>query len=155
LLGIIAEIVPFKPNIAELSVKVGVARDQLLKLLYLLEKASVIYQLRDNSFGMSYLSKPEKIYLHNPNIAEAITHVQTNSGTNRETFFINQVSEEHSVNYSKIGDFVVNNQTVFEIGGINKKRKQVQQIENAYIVKDDIEFGNDRTIPLWLFGFLY
>jgi predicted AAA+ superfamily ATPase len=155
LLGIIAESVPFKPNIAELSQKVQTTRDQLLRLLYLLEKASVIYQLRNDSFGMSFLAKPEKIYLHNPNIARAITYSNTNRGTDRETFFINQVSALHKVAFSGEGDFLVDNALTFEIGGKSKPRKQIEGLENAFLVKDDIEHGSGNTIPLWLFGFLY
>ena len=37
----------------------------------------------------------------------------------------------------------------------NKKKKQVKEIQNAYIVKDGIEIGLNTTLPLWLFGFLY
>jgi hypothetical protein len=44
---------------------------------------------------------------------------------------------------------------VFEVGGKNKGFQQIKDIENAYIVADDIETGFDRKIPLWLFGFLY
>ncbi|WP_156922586.1 hypothetical protein [Lebetimonas sp. JH292] len=43
---------------------------------------------------------------------------------------------------------------VFEIGGKNKTKKQIKNLENAYIIKDNIEIGFDE-IPLWLFGFLY
>ncbi|BEG99868.1 hypothetical protein BSYN_21330 [Bacteroides sedimenti] len=39
-----------------------------------------------------------------------------------------------------ICDFLINNMT-FEIGGKNKGQKQIQGIENSFIVKDDIEFG--------------
>lgn len=43
----------------------------------------------------------------------------------------------------------------FEVGGRNKKKKQIQGIANAFVVKDNIEIGSDLNIPLWLFGFLY
>ena len=52
------------------------------------------------------------------------------------------------------GDLTVNGYT-FEIGGKNKTKKQIKNIENAFIVKDDIEIGDKNIIPLWLFGFLY
>ncbi len=32
---------------------------------------------------------------------------------------------------------------------------KVKEINEAYIVKDDIEIGSNGVIPLWLFGFLY
>jgi hypothetical protein len=36
-----------------------------------------------------------------------------------------------------------------------KKQKQIQGIENAFVVKDDIESGYLNVIPLWEFGLLY
>ncbi|MEN6454895.1 MAG: AAA family ATPase [Prolixibacteraceae bacterium] len=43
----------------------------------------------------------------------------------------------------------------FEVGGKDKTFRQLAGLENAYIAADDIEYGMDRKIPLWLFGFLY
>jgi hypothetical protein len=57
--------------------------------------------------------------------------------------------------YSDKGDFFVNEKYVFEIGGKDKSMKQIQGIENAFIAADDIEYGFQNKIPLWLFGFLY
>ena len=51
-------------------------------------------------------------------------------------------------------DFQVNQYT-FEIGGRKKGNAQIAGIENAFVVKDDIEYGFGNTIPLWQFGFLY
>ena len=59
------------------------------------------------------------------------------------------------MNTSRQGDFLVDNQFVFEIGGKNKSGKQISGIENSFIVQDDIEIGYRNFIPLWLFGFLY
>ncbi len=76
-------------------------------------------------------------------------------GNIRETFFLNQVSRVAKVNASPVSYFLVNNKQTFEIGGKSKKRKQIADIPNSYIVKDDIETGYENVIPLWLFGFLY
>ncbi len=43
--------------------------------------------------------------------------------------------------------------TKVEIGGKNKTKKQIKNIDNAYIVLDDIEIGGECKIPLWFFGF--
>lgn len=40
-------------------------------------------------------------------------------------------------------------------GGKSKKTKQIQGLENAYVAKDDLEIGFGKSIPVWLFGFLY
>jgi hypothetical protein len=49
----------------------------------------------------------------------------------------------------------VNDEYTFEIGGKNKTRKQLKDIPNSYIAADNLEIGSGKTIPLWLFGFLY
>lgn len=76
----------------------------------------------------------------------------------RATFFYNQMRVKNDVISSRISDFVIGKYT-FEVGGRKKERKKGQkQIENileAYIVKDDIEFAQGNVIPLWAFGLNY
>ncbi len=52
-------------------------------------------------------------------------------------------------------DFLIDHQYTFEVGGKNKDRKQIKNIENSYLAIDNIEYGFADTIPLYLFGFLY
>jgi hypothetical protein len=85
----------------------------------------------------------------------ALTSSAANTGNIRETFFANQLGYKHKIMYSDKGDFFVNEKYVFEIGGKDKSMKQIQGIENAFIAADDIEYGFQNKIPLWLFGFLY
>lgn len=155
LLSILTEIVPFKPNILKLSKQVEVSRETLIKYLYLLSRADLLMLLQTDTLGISKMNKPEKVYLNNPNLAYALTYTQVNKGTLRETFFFNQLSEEHNVFYSGKSDFLVNNKYTFEIGGKNKTSKQIQDIDKAYIAADNIEYAQGNKIPLWLFGFLY
>jgi hypothetical protein len=61
----------------------------------------------------------------------------------------------HHVNYSKVGDFLVNNNYIFEVGGKSKGFEQIKDLDNSFVVKDDLETGHFNTIPLWLFGFMY
>lgn len=77
------------------------------------------------------------------------------SGTLRETFFMNQISFGHQVGYPKKGDFLVDGKYLFEVGGARKGFGQIADIPNSYAVNDDVEIGHDNKIPLWLFGFLY
>ena len=71
-LALIAESVPFKPNISELSRKTGVARDILLKMIDLLVRAELLLVLRQESSPTGYLTKPEKLYLNNSSLAWAL-----------------------------------------------------------------------------------
>lgn len=155
LLYAVASSVPFKPNISKLSERIGVSRPTLLSFLDYLENAEIIFQLNHDNIGVSSLTKPEKIYLHNTNLLNIISEDNFNTGNIRETFFINQLSESYKVNFSKETDFTVNNIYNFEIGGKNKQQKQIKNLPKAYIVKDNIENGMINIIPLWLFGFLY
>ncbi|MEN0047298.1 MAG: AAA family ATPase [Bacteroidota bacterium] len=154
LLYLISTSVPFKPNISELSQKVGTSRDVLLKHLHLLSRAGIINLLTQSGLGTSIMQKPDKIYLNNSTLMYALDE-RTNKGTVRETFFMNQVSANHKVSYPKSGDFMVDDKYVFEVGGKHKSYKQIAGMDNAFIASDDIEYGFKNKIPLWLFGFLY
>ena len=55
---------------------------------------------------------------------------------------------------SKAADFIVNGKT-FEVGGKNKGKKQIAELKDAFVVKDDIEYGYGNIIPLWHFGMSY
>lgn len=155
LLSVITEIVPFKPNLSKLSQQVGISRETLIKYLYLLEKADLLMLLQSNTHGISRMNKPEKIYLNNPNLMFALSDTTVNSGTLRETFFFNQIREGYSAVYTENGDFFIANKYTVEVGGINKKQKQIKGIEDAFIAVDNIEYPYLNKIPLWLFGFLY
>jgi predicted AAA+ superfamily ATPase len=155
LLFILSESVPFTPNISELSRKMGISRDILLKYLFLLEKAELLFQLRRETKGISYLAKPEKIYLHNPNISFALSTQKPDKGNLRETFILNQLSAFHDVTYTEKGDFRIDDRLILEVGGKKKSKDQIRDIPDSFIAADDIETGIGNRIPLWLLGFLY
>lgn len=60
----------------------------------------------------------------------------------------------HQVTASDFADFSIGKFT-FEVGGKSKKKKQISGIENAFVVKDVIEYGFGNTVPLWAFGMNY
>ena len=155
LLGIIAEMVPFTPNISHLSGAIEVGRHALVKYLYLLDKAGVIQCITEPNPSLQTLSKPQKVYLENTNIIHSLAFKNKNEGNIRETFFSNQLRAKHRVNTAQSGDFTIDGKIVFEVGGKNKSNSQIKNIENAFIAADNIETGFANKIPLWLFGFLY
>lgn len=155
LLQIIAESVPFVPNISKLAERAGLNRNTVISYLGYLEEAHIICNLYRDAKGITRLQKPDKIYLENPNLLYAFSPYSVNAGNVRETFFINQVSESHLVEYSEQGDFIVDGRYVFEIGGSSKGSRQVKNAREGFIVADSIEYGTGNRFPLWLFGFLY
>jgi len=155
LLLIISTSAPFKPNISNISEKIGVARNTIKMMFHYLQQANIINLLFAGNKGISKLQKPEKIYLHHPNLMYALTQNQINIGTLRETFFQNQLQGLFSIEYTNKGDFLIDNKYTFEIGGKNKNYQQIYDIPNSYIVADNIEYSFGNKIPLFLFGFLY
>jgi predicted AAA+ superfamily ATPase len=155
LLLIISESAPFIPNVSKLSEKIIINRGTLLLYLHYLEEIGLTNNLFRDSGGMSRLQKPSKIYLENTNLMYALAPDHANIGNVRETFFANQLSYHHKINFIEQTDFLVNEKYVFEIGGKNKKELQIKDLKNAFVVSDNIEFGFKNKIPLWLFGFMY
>jgi hypothetical protein len=123
--------------------------------LKLLTDAELINMLYFEEKHLNSLGKPDKIYLNNTNLMFNLSSENLNIGNARETFFFNQVSRNNKITESKFSDFYVNQKYTFEVGGRNKKKSQIRDIENAFNVKDDIEIGSNNIVPLWLFGFLY
>lgn len=155
LMTVIAESVPFKPNMVTLAEVLGVSRNNVADYLLYIEEAGLITQLRDQTGGVRSLGKVDKVYLENTNLIYTLARKENAEiGNVRETFFMNQLRVVDDPIVSPVSDFLVNGIT-FEIGGRNKKQKQIKDVENAYIVKDDIEYGSLNIIPLWQFGLLY
>jgi hypothetical protein len=155
LLYVIAQSVPFKPNIVKLSERIGVNRNTLLSYIRHLEDAGIITSLYASAHGIGILQKPEKIYLENTCFNYALSVKEPEIGTLRETFFLSHLKEKHKLTYTEKGDFVIDEKLVFEVGGRSKGMKQVAEIKSAWIAADDLEIGIDRKIPLWLLGFIY
>jgi len=156
LLAALATTVPYTPNLSELSSNLSISDLRTLyKYLNFIETAELIRLINSNVKGNKILQKPEKILLNNTNILYALSNKQPEIGTIREIFFSNQLAYLYSLYYPKKGDFIVDETFTFEVGGKNKKSKQIQAIPNAFIAMDEVEIGSQNKIPLWLFGFLY
>ena len=155
LLTVIGKSAPFIPNVSELSSHIQISRQTLLQYLQYLEESKLIYQVFKESRGLGTLEKPDKIFLENTNLMFLLGKTETNIGNVRETFAFNQLSYNHEVLFSEQSDFFIDKKYTFEVGGKNKKRKQIKDVSDSYILADDIEFGTERRIPLWLLGFLY
>ena len=55
---------------------------------------------------------------------------------------------------SPVSDFEIDGKT-FEVGGRKKGKKQIEDVKDVYVVKDNTEYVFDNQVPLWMFGFLY
>lgn len=156
LISYIAGEVPFIPNWGKIKDIVDVKDNRTLRTYFnYLEDASLIRSLPRSIGKLSGIEQTEKIYLGNTNQLYAFTMTPPNIGTVRETFFLSMLQAQHQVSAPKSGDFQVNNQFIFEVGGKNKGFEQINHAKNSYLALDNIETGVGKKIPLWLFGFLY
>ena len=146
---------PYKPNMKTLLEKMDLKNDynRLYRYMHYLHQGKIITMTKSKTRGDGIFSKPEKLYLNNTNLHYAYCD-NAEIGTIREVFF-NSMMFKHSLEIPQKGDFLVDESFTFEIGGKNKTKKQIKNIENSFIVVDDVEVGGERKIPLWLFGFLY
>ena len=154
LLAMLCQSKPYELNISKLSQKIGLNRATLYNYLSYLEAGHLTKMIRQHSRGDGVFTKPDKLYLSNTNLS--FSYCENNDkGTTREVFFTNQLSQGHKVNYSKVGDFLLDERYIVEVGGKNKSYKQIKNIENSFVAADDMEIGVGNKIPLYLFGFLY
>ncbi len=156
LLGILSSNMPYALDTVKLSKMAELSRITLLQYLQYLSEARLIQLLYSDVTNVKRLQKPDKIYMENPNMLHALATTQVNEGTEREVFFINQLSAKHIVEYSKTSaDFTIDHQYTIEVGGKSKDGKQIAGVANGYIASADEEYVLGNKIPLWLFGFLY
>ena len=146
---------PYILDTTKLSSISGIARTTLLQYLQYLHDARLINLLYSDIMSVKRMQKPDKIYLENTNLLHVLSP-DVNLGTEREVFFVNQLSMGHQVEYSKTAaDFTIDQSYTIEVGGRSKGMKQLEGVSNGYIAAADEEYVIGNKIPLWLFGFLY
>lgn len=144
-------------NVHHLAVSLRIDDKTALHYLTILRETGLVRILLSQKSGAALIRKPEKIYLDNPSLYEALSHAIGKKfilGTVREIFFLSSLENSgHNVWYGKEqGDFQIGHH-IFEIGGRHKKVSSL--LKNLFVVKDDLLIGAENTIPLYLFGFLY
>ena len=155
MLMVLAKSCPQQPNMSELYRQLETERNMGLRLLEALERAELFTGVDVGSLKLKHLTRAEKIFLGDTNLMNALVP-QPDIGALRETFFVNQLrAAGHILSAPEKGDFVVDEASLFEIGGERKGFGQIKDVADSFVVNDDTEVGIGNKIPLWLFGFLY
>ncbi len=159
ILSFLSTIPPGEVKRNNIAKNIGSDNKTIQNYIDILHKTGLVELVKENRSGSSLLKGIEKIYLDNPDLYSAIIQeigFESKIGTIREIFFIKMVKNSgKNIYYSKTGDFEVDNR-IFEIGGKNKKMKQIENsVKEAFLVKDNILYGSKFEIPLYHFGFLY
>jgi uncharacterized protein len=158
MLWLIATSGSFMVNIEKMSRELRLSKEYVYSYLEYLEGAGLISCLRPGGKGYALARKPQKIYIHDPNLLGALHHQLMSEGDQgglRETFFVNQLKDIFKITASDKGDFLLNDKYTVEIGGKDKGFNQVREVKDAYVAADRMEVGAGKKVPLYLFGLLY
>ena len=156
MIAMICSVTPFELNANRIAAALEIGRDTVVEYLKYLGDAKVLNLLYSDKKKIGKLSKPDKVYLENPNIMYALAPTKVEVGTLRETFAVGCLSESHNVEYGKTqGDFKVDAKYTFEIGGRSKDFSQIAGVKDSYVFADDWDMPDGAKLPLWMLGFLY
>lgn len=141
------------PNVSTLAKAVNTSRATVMNYIKYLSDArliNIIYPV-----GGSFPKKPSKVMLHNPNMLYAIYPIQASEQEVMETFFVNALWKDHTVNQKgKDLFYTIDGNRRFRIVDARNDRK-VRYLDDAVFARYNTEVGRDNKIPLWLLGFLY
>lgn len=157
MLMVLAGNCPQTPNMSDLYRELETDRNAGVKMFGMLEAAELVTSVRStlSEPKLKRLGTAEKVFLGDPNLMSALVP-RPDIGAVRETFFVNQLrGAGHTVVTPTQGDFIVDGEALFEVGGSKKTFAQIKDMPNSYLAVDDTEVGRGARIPLWLFGFLY
>lgn len=158
ILSFLSSIPPGNINAHNIAKNISMNDRTIAGYLQILQESGLVQMIYPYEGGNISLRKPEKIFLNNTNIQYALENdfgKPIDIGSIRELMFIQMLKgASKRVYFSKTGDYQVGD-TLFEIGGPNKTRKQIKTAKNAYVVKDNLVATARHEIPLMYFGFLY
>lgn len=144
---------PKAPNISKLAEQIDTSRATVMNYIKYLADArliNIIYPV-----GCDFPKKPTKIMMHNSSLMYAIYPNNTTRQDVMETFFVNSMWKDHTVNQAgKDNFFIVDGQQKFKICDAHAPVKQRYNNDTIY-ARYNTEVGHENKIPLWLLGFLY
>lgn len=138
-------------NISKLSNEIGVSRATILNYLRYMKDARLLTLLYDKSGENDSNKKPNKLFIHNPNLLNAVCLDEVDEHRIRQTFFLSQMHPNHTINTTLKSDFLIDGHYQVNVckGCLHKCSRKILCLE------DMIERGEGNVIPLWLIGFTY
>ena len=151
----LADNLPYEVNISKLASYLEINKNTVVNYMNAMERAELLHLVYCDNKSVTKMQKPDKIFIHNPNMLYALSS-RLVTGTIRECFVVNQLSVNHTVEYSKNeGDFRIDGKVILEVGGNKKSFDQIADIPNSYILADDMEYPLGKKLPLWIVGMNY
>ena len=144
---------PKAPNVSQLANDIETSRATVMNYIKYLAEArliNVIYPV-----GQGFPKKPSKVMMHNPNLMYAIYPISTERQSVMETFFVNTMWKDHTVNQgNKDNYYIIDGNRKFKVCDAASGNKTRINPDTVY-ARFNTEVGMDNQVPLWLFGFLY
>lgn len=144
---------PKAPNISQLAQDIETSRATVMNYIKYLADArliNIIYPV-----GEEFPKKPSKVMMHNSNLMYAIYPIKAERQDAMETFFVNSLWKDHTVNQAgKDMFYMVDGTRKFRICDAKSEHKLRINPDTIY-ARYNTEVGKDNQIPLWLLGFLY
>ena len=143
---------PYEVNISKLASYLEINKNTVVNYLNAMQRAELLHLVYSDNKSVTKMQKPDKIFIHNTNMLYALSS-RLVTGTIRECFVVNQLSVNHTVEYSKDeGDFRIDGKVILEVGGSKKSFDQIADIPDSYILAYDMEYPVCKKLPLWIVG---
>ncbi len=140
------------PNVSTLAQDITTSRATVMNYIKYLADARLLNIIYCE--GAEYPKKPTKLMMQNPNLLYAIYPAHATEQEVMETFFVNALWKDHTVNQSgRDLHYKVDEKLSMRV--VNAKDPKVKYKDNVYYARYNTEIGRGISIPLWLFGFLY
>ncbi len=144
---------PKAPNISTLANDIETSRATVMNYVKYLADARLINMIYPEN--QTFPKKPSKIMMHNSNLLYAIYPIKTSTQEAMETFFVNSLWKDHTVNQrGREQNYIIDNKLQFRICDALADKK-VKYQDDCYYARYNTEVGLGNKLPIWLFGFLY
>ncbi len=144
---------PKAPNISTLANDIETSRATVMNYVKYLADARLTNMIYPEN--QTFPKKPSKIMMHNSNLLYAIYPIKTSTQEAMETFFVNSLWKDHTVNQrGREQNYIIDNKLQFRICDALADKK-VKYQDDCYYARYNTEVGLGNKLPIWLFGFLY
>ena len=136
-------------NVSTLAAAIDCSRSTTMNYIKYLKDARLLNLLYPE--GKQFPLKPTKVYMQNTNLCYATSTRDIDPQAIAETFFYNALHAKHTVNATdRSAMFIVDSKYYMDARATTPAKTGIR-----YCAIADLEYGSQKNIPLWLFGFLY
>ena len=140
------------PNVSQLAQDIKTSRATVMNYIKYLADARLLNMIYP--VGEAFPKKPSKVMLHNSNLLYAIYPIHVEKQTAMETFFVNSLWKDHTVNQgTRSKNYTVDGDRTFVVCDASAPRPHYAP--DTVYARYNTEIGKGNLIPLWLLGFLY